>query len=85
MFNSYIIEVGSEPAGIIVRDGRGFRFFASAKPFYELEGRFFGTPRDAQTAALRRAESCGEKSHRKAASAPGGRPPLISANEGREA
>ena len=41
-------------AGIIVRDGRNFRFFAASDIFHPLEGQRFGSPKTAEQAALRR-------------------------------
>lgn len=51
MSDSYIIEVGSRAAGIVVRDRAGFRFFAAAPQFLRLEGRLFRSARDAERAA----------------------------------
>jgi hypothetical protein len=60
VFDNYIIEV-SPPgtgvtfqAGIIVRDGRNYRFFAASDVFQPLEGQLFDGPKTAQQAALRR-------------------------------
>ena len=53
MFDSYIIEVGSQPAGIVVRDPRGYRFFAASSRFGRLEGRLFRNAREAERAARR--------------------------------
>jgi hypothetical protein len=58
MFDNYIIEIRPVPegvtvqAGLVVRDGRGFRFFAATPAFNRLEGRLFDSPRAAQRAAL---------------------------------
>jgi hypothetical protein len=58
MSDNYIIEIRPSSAGIIVqagivvRDGRGFRFFAATHAFNPLEGRFFKNPREAEKAAL---------------------------------
>src|SRR5690349_5200832 len=52
MSDSYIIEVSSRAAGIVVRDARGYRFFAAAQPFYRLDGRLFRHVVDAQRAAV---------------------------------
>jgi hypothetical protein len=41
-------------AGIVVRDGRDFRFFAAADAFYPLERQTFKNPKAAEDAALRR-------------------------------
>jgi hypothetical protein len=51
MSNSYIIEVSSQAAGIVVRDAAGYRFFAASQPFYRLDGRLFRSARDAERAA----------------------------------
>jgi len=55
MSDSYIIEVKSEPAGIVVRERDGFRFFAASKAFAQMEGRYFRSARDAEREALARA------------------------------
>jgi hypothetical protein len=60
MFDNYIIEVRPPTAGvtlqagIIVRDGRTFRFFAASDIFAPLEGQRFDSPKTAEQAALRR-------------------------------
>jgi hypothetical protein len=51
MSNSYIIEVSSQAAGIVVRDAAGYRFFAASQPFFRLDGRLFRSAADAQRAA----------------------------------
>ncbi|AXK81554.1 hypothetical protein DW352_14135 [Pseudolabrys taiwanensis] len=51
MSNAYIVEVQSETAGIVVRDGRQYRFFASDRRFDALEGRDFNSLRAAEAAA----------------------------------
>ena len=53
MPDTYIIEVLSKPAGIVVRDSRGYRFFAASHRFYALEGRLFRNAREAERAARR--------------------------------
>jgi hypothetical protein len=55
MFDNYIIEVQSQAAGIVVREKRGFRFFAAHHTFDPLEGRLFKSPREAERAALHHA------------------------------
>jgi hypothetical protein len=45
MYDTYIIETRKGAAGIVVRDGRGFRFFAATHDFNHLEGQVFGSPR----------------------------------------
>jgi hypothetical protein len=53
MSDSYIIEVRSEPAGLVVRDGSRFTFFAANSAFANLDGRVFRNPREAEQAAIR--------------------------------
>jgi hypothetical protein len=53
MSDSYIIEVSSQPAGIVVRDPGGYRFFAASSRFGRLEGRLFRNAREAERAARR--------------------------------
>jgi hypothetical protein len=51
MSNAYVIEVGSHTAGIVTRGERSYRFFSSDRMFDSLEGREFGSARDAERAA----------------------------------
>jgi hypothetical protein len=51
MPDSYIIEVDSETAGIVVRGERGYCFFASSHQFNRLEGQLFRNAREAERAA----------------------------------
>ena len=59
--DNYIIEItpksvrGTIQAGIVVRDGQGFRFFAATHAFDALEGQLFRNPKAAEHAALERA------------------------------
>ncbi|CCD87179.1 conserved protein of unknown function [Bradyrhizobium sp. ORS 285] len=53
MSDTYIIEVSSQAAGIVVRDRGGFRFFAASHRFNALEGQVFRNAREAERAALR--------------------------------
>jgi hypothetical protein len=53
MSDTYIIEVGSRPAGIVVRCREGYRFFAASHPFNRLEGQLFRNAREAERAARR--------------------------------
>jgi hypothetical protein len=53
MSDTYIIEVGSQPAGIIVRAPDGYRFFAATHQFNRLEGQVFRNAREAERAARR--------------------------------
>lgn len=49
---AYIIEIEGRPAGLVLADGRrGFRFFATAQPFYALNGRVFSRVDQAEQAA----------------------------------
>jgi len=52
MHDSYIIETRMGAAGIVVRDGGAFRFFAATHAFRALEGRTFDTPKQAEIAAI---------------------------------
>jgi hypothetical protein len=60
MSDNYVIEVRPKSAGItvqagiVVRDGQGFRFFAASRAFDSLEGHIFKSPRAAEHAALHR-------------------------------
>ena len=56
MSNTFIIEVGSLSAGIIVRGPGGYQFFAASRPFSRLEGQTFRNAREAERAAKRLAE-----------------------------
>ena len=57
MSENYIIEIRPKSvgitvqAGLVVRDGRGFRFFAATDAFNSLEGRLFKSPKAAERAA----------------------------------
>jgi hypothetical protein len=53
MSDTYIIEVSSEAAGIVVREKSGFRFFAAVHKFNPLDGKIFKNARDAERAATR--------------------------------
>jgi hypothetical protein len=55
--NAFVIEVGGETAGIVARDGRGFRFYAATQAFDALDGRMFAAPGDAERAARRHANA----------------------------
>ncbi len=53
MSDTYIIEVGSETAGIVVRNPEGYRFFAATRRFNALEGQLFRNAREAERTAVR--------------------------------
>jgi len=53
MSDTYIIEVGSQAAGIVVREAAGYRFFAASHRFNPLEGQLFRNAREAEQAARR--------------------------------
>jgi len=53
MSHTYVIEVGSETAGIVVRNPEGYRFFAATHRFNALEGQLFRNAREAERAAVR--------------------------------
>ena len=53
MSETYIIEVASQPAGIVVKNPEGYRFFAASHRFNRLEGQVFRNAREAERAARR--------------------------------
>ena len=53
MSDRYIIEVSSQPAGIVVRCPGGFRFSRLPTRFNRLEGQLFRNAREAERAAIR--------------------------------
>jgi hypothetical protein len=53
MSDTYIIEVRSQTAGIVVRNPDGYRFFAADHRFDPLEGQLFRNAREAERAAFR--------------------------------
>jgi hypothetical protein len=63
MSDNYIIEIRptsvgiTVQAGIVVRDGHRFRFFAATHAFDPLEGQLFKSPKAAESAALRHSRS----------------------------
>jgi hypothetical protein len=52
MSDTYIIEVSSQAAGIVVRDPEGYRFFAASHQFNPMEGQLFRNAREAERAAF---------------------------------
>ena len=53
MSDTYIIEVSSHTAGIVVRDPEGYRFFAASHRFNPMEGLLFRNAREAERAAVK--------------------------------
>ena len=59
MSDNYIIEIRSKSlgttvaAGVVVREGHRFRFYAATHAFNSLEGQLFKSPKAAEAAALR--------------------------------
>jgi hypothetical protein len=53
MSDTYIIEVSSQAAGIVVRNPGGYRFFAASQRFHAMEGQLFRNAREAERAAIR--------------------------------
>ena len=50
---TYIIEVSSQAAGIVVRNPDGYVFFAASQRFNRLDGQLFRNAREAERAAAR--------------------------------
>lgn len=53
MSQTYIIEVSSQAAGIVVRNSEGYIFFAASHRFNRLDGQVFRNAREAERAARR--------------------------------
>jgi hypothetical protein len=51
MSDCYIIEVNSQPAGVVVRNSKGFRFFAASHHFDQMEGKLYRNAGEAERAA----------------------------------
>jgi len=60
MSDTYIIEVSSQAAGIVVRDPGGYRFFAASHRFNPMEGQLFRNAREAERAAFQFAQAIQE-------------------------
>jgi hypothetical protein len=43
MADALLIETGGDTAGIVIAEGDGFRFFASASAYYPVDGKFFAS------------------------------------------
>jgi hypothetical protein len=67
MADAYIIETAGETAGIVVRERRGVRFFASEPGFYALDGQSFDTIRAVHKAVVRLREERGKRGQLKPA------------------
>jgi hypothetical protein len=64
MADAFIIVAGGLTAGIITREPRGFRFYASDAAFTPLEGRLFRTTRAAGRAAHAALSTISRRQHR---------------------
>jgi len=53
MSEAYIVEIWGEPAGVVLPEGNAFRFHATARPFFEIDGAQFNTPGHARIAAAK--------------------------------
>jgi hypothetical protein len=52
MFHVYLIKIDVDPVGVVARAPEGFRFYAIAHAFGELEHLLFDSAEDARSAAL---------------------------------
>jgi hypothetical protein len=58
MTDAYVIEIGEEAIGLVVREtenvhrSRSYRFYASKKGFHILEGKMFPNPESARRSAI---------------------------------
>jgi hypothetical protein len=61
MSDAYVVEVGGQTAGIVVRDSKAetFSFFAATRRFHPLEGLEFSEPHAAERAARKLVVSFG--------------------------
>lgn len=51
MANAFIIEINGKAAGLVVEEKGGFRFFASHRIFWKLDGQIYLRVREAEKAA----------------------------------
>lgn len=51
MANAFIIEINGKAAGLVVEEKGGFRFYASHRIFWKLDGRIYRRVREAEKAA----------------------------------
>ncbi len=52
MFHVFLIKIDANPVGVVARGPEGFRFYAVAQRYGELEGLIFDSAEDARSAAL---------------------------------
>jgi len=52
MSHAYVVEIGEEPVGIIAREAKVYRFYASKASFRTLNGQVFDNAQKAHHAAL---------------------------------
>jgi len=53
MSDPFIVEIWGQPAGIVLKDGGAYRFHATQRAFFALDGLPFNTPGHARLAAAR--------------------------------
>jgi hypothetical protein len=51
MSSAFVIEIDGDAAGLALAERSGFRFYASARSYWELEGRWFRSLGQAERAA----------------------------------
>ena len=57
MTDAYVIEIGEDSIGLVVREaretraGKGYRFYASVKHYQSLDGKIFPNPESARRSA----------------------------------
>jgi len=51
--NGFVIELAGEAAGLVVKDGNRFRFYASDKEFVSLDRALYRSPAEAEEACRR--------------------------------
>jgi hypothetical protein len=52
MFHVYLVRIDADPVGVVARGPEGYRFYAIAQAFGELETLIFDSAEDARSAAL---------------------------------
>ena len=53
----YVIELGGDAAGLVVKEDNRFRFYAAAKRFAGLERKLYRSPGEAENACRRLAQA----------------------------